>query len=103
MASASTTAPTQTRRPPSVRRAGVVTVYSVRVTGVGVFLFGRLVDDERLGGEQHRGDRRGVGQRGARHLDRVEDALGDEVAVGVGGRVVALARLTDLGDDDLAR
>ena len=43
-------------------------------------------------------------QRRAGHLDRVDDALGDQVAVLAGGGVeaVADAELADLGDDDVA-
>src|SRR5690606_30046908 len=72
---------------------------SVVVTVLGVL--GRLVHHEGLGGEQHGGDRRGVGQRRAGHLDRVEDALGQQVTVLAGRGVVALTGLADLGADDL--
>ena len=64
----------------------------------------RLVDDQGLGRQQHAGDRGGVDERGAGDLDRVEDALGDQVAVLLGGGVVAGAdaTLADLGDHDVA-
>ena len=59
--------------------------------GVLVLLLGRL-DDGRVGGEHHRGDRRGVAERGLGDLDRVDDALGGQVAVLTGGGVEARAR-----------
>ena len=63
----------------------------VAVTGIRVdtLLVLGLVDDQRLGRQQHRRDRCRVEQRRTRHLDRVEDALRDQVAVLPGGRVVA--------------
>src|SRR3954452_16360197 len=62
----------------------------------------RLVRDHGLGREEQRGDRRGVDERRARHLGRVDDAGGDEVDVLAGGRVEAPARLevAPLLDDD---
>src|SRR5680860_599555 len=67
----------------------------------GLFFYLRLVHDQGLSREQHAGDGRGVYQRGAGHLHRVQNALGDEVAVLTGRRVVTLAEagLADLGDD----
>src|SRR3954469_22553854 len=53
----------------------------------------RLVGDDGLGREEQARDRRGVLQRGARDLRRVDDALGDEVDVLAVGRVEAVARL----------
>ena len=50
-----------------------------------------LVGDDGLGGEEQRGDRRGVLQRGAGDLRRVDDARGDEVDVLAGRGVEALA------------
>src|SRR5690606_121525 len=75
---------------------------TVALAGGLLFLL-RLVDHERLGGEQHARDRGGVGHGVARHLHRVDDALGDEVAVLAGGGVVALAgvQAAHLGDDDV--
>ena len=67
-----------------------VTVAVTVAAGVGLLLDG-LLDDERLGGEQHRGDGDRVGQGRAGHLDRVDDALGDEVAV-LAGEVGAETR-----------
>ena len=72
--------------------------------GGGSFLLLRLLDDERLGGQQHPRDRGGVDQRGPGHLHRVQHALGDQVAVLAGGGVEALAdlALADLRHDDVA-
>ena len=64
----------------------------VAVTGRGGLLVLGLLDDQRLGRQQHAGDRGGVDQRGAGDLDRVEDALGDQVAVLAGRGVVARRR-----------
>src|ERR1700742_1604383 len=58
-------------------------------TGV---VFGSLGDD-RLGHEDVLGDRRGVLERRAGHLGRVDDAGFDQVAVLTGSRVQAFARL----------
>src|SRR4051812_23485884 len=41
----------------------------------------RSVGDDRLGREEQRGDRRGVLQRGTRHLGRVDDAFLEHVDV----------------------
>src|SRR3954454_7479224 len=74
--------------------ASVAVPVPVTVAGpCGVVLLLGLVHDQGLGGQQHAGDRRGVHQRGAGHLDRVEDALGDQVAVLARRGVVALAGL----------
>ena len=79
---------------------------AVAVTGAGRggHVLVLLLDDERVGREDHRRDRLGVAKRRARHLDRVDDTGGDEVAVLARGRVEALARLhlLDLGDGDVA-
>src|SRR5690606_27059778 len=78
---------------------------SVTVTVAGVvFLVLGLADHQRLGREQQARDRCGVGDGRARHLDRVEDALLQQVAVLTGHRVVALPSRTGLhaGDDDVA-
>src|SRR5215203_4100383 len=66
-------------------------------------LLGHLGDD-RLGGEDVLGDRRGVLQRRARDHGRVDDARLDEVDHLAGGGVQALARrgLADVVDDDRA-
>src|SRR3954470_21761401 len=66
-------------------------------------LLGRLGDD-RLGGEDVLGDRRGVLERRAGHHRRVDDAGADQVDVLAGGRVeaVALLGLADLVDHDRA-
>ena len=50
-----------------------------------------IVGDGRLGDEDERGDRRGVLQRRAGDLDRVDDAHLEQVAVLAGGGVEALA------------
>src|SRR4051794_20726683 len=55
-------------------------------------LLGRLGDD-RLGGEDVLGDRRGVLERRAGHHRRVDDAGADQVDVLAGGRVEAVAGL----------
>ena len=69
----------------------------------------RLVGDERLGGEDHAGDRRRVLHRRAGDLGRVDDAGLDHVDVLVGDHVVAdvgvlllLLRSADHLDDDRA-
>src|SRR5699024_5208805 len=68
------------------------------------FVFGvlGLVDHERFGGQQHTGDRGGVGQRRTRDLDRVQDSLGQQITVVVGDHIVALAAFADLGHDHFA-
>src|SRR5687767_7907402 len=65
------------------------------------FLLG-LLGDERLGREQERRDRRGVLQRGANDLGRVDHAGGEKVLVLERRGVEAEATLTllDLADDD---
>src|SRR6478752_6815827 len=84
------------------RRSSVAVAVTV-ATGSGVLVL-RLVDDERVGREDHRRDGLGVAQRGAGDLDRVDDAGRDEVAVLARGRVEALAerQLRHLGGDDVA-
>src|SRR5271166_3957442 len=64
----------------------------------------RLLADEHLGGQQHAGDRRGVLDSRARHLDRVDDALRYQVAVLAGRGVVTVAewQLRDAADDHAA-
>ena len=52
-----------------------------------------LLHDQGLGGQHHRGDRRGVVQRRAGDLDRVDDAGLDQVAVLAGRGVEAVADL----------
>src|SRR5207253_114086 len=66
-------------------------------------LFG-LVGDDGLGGEEERGDGRGVLQGRARDLRRVDDALGDHVHVltGRGVEAVTDGQVADLLDDDSA-
>ena len=59
-------------------------------TGRSGVLVLRLLDDEGVGREDHRRDRRGVAQRRTGDLDRVDDAGLDEVAVLAGGRVETL-------------
>src|SRR6476661_6047514 len=84
------------------RRSSVAVAVTV-AAGSGVLVLG-LVDDERVGREDHRRDGLGVAQRGAGDLDRVDDAGRDEVAVLARGRVEALAerQLGHLGGDDVA-
>src|SRR6266436_2176530 len=56
-----------------------------------------------FGGDQQRGNRSRVLDRHANHLGRVDDALGDQIAVFAGLRVEAvgiLILLEDLADDD---
>ena len=60
-----------------------------RVAGRSGDLLG-LVGDDGLGGEEQRGDRRGVLQRRARDLRRVDDALREQVAVLAGRGVEAV-------------
>src|SRR5215207_9084765 len=61
-----------------------------------------LVGDDGLGGEEEAGDRRGVLQRRARHLGRVDDALREQVAVlaGRGVQAVAVGQARDGVRDD---
>src|SRR5260221_1040335 len=75
--------------PPAARAAGVL------------LLFGNL-RDERFRGEEQGRDRRGVLERRAHDLHRVDDARGHEVLVLVRVRVVALfaLRLFHARDDD---
>ena len=63
----------------------------------------RQLSDHGFGGDQERGDGRRVLDRNANHLGRVDDALGDQVAVLAGLAVEAervLILLQDLADDD---
>ena len=54
----------------------------VRVTETGlVFFLFRLLDNEGLSGQQHRGDRRGILKSLPGDLDRVDDAGGDQISV----------------------
>src|SRR5207302_6420874 len=64
----------------------------------------RLLDDDRLGGEEERRDRRCVLQRRAGHLGGVDDAGLHEVLVlaGRGVEALALRELADLLDHDAA-
>ena len=57
-----------------------VTVVRVTETGLVSFFF-RLLDDEGLGGQKHRGDRRGILKSRPSDLDRVDDAGGDQISV----------------------
>ena len=82
-----------------------VVVMSVVVMPVAVAVvlsLGRLLNDGSLGGEHHPGNRRGIEHRAAGHLDRVDYAIGDQVAVLQCRGVEALpgGQLTDLVDDD---
>src|SRR5918992_527551 len=86
-----------------MRDAGFSVPVSVAVAAArGLFRFG-LFDHENLGGEQHPRDGRGVADRRPGDLHRVDDTLGDEVAVLAGRGVVAVpgGQLADLGDDDV--
>src|SRR4051812_31175805 len=58
-------------------------------TGRGLL---RLVGHDGLGGEEQRGDRRGVLQRRAGHLGRLDDAVGEHVDVLAGRGVEAVTR-----------
>src|SRR6516165_2439459 len=65
----------------------------------------RELGDHGFGGDQERGDGGGVLDRDANHFGRVDDALGDEVAVLAGLAVEAervLILLQDLADDHRA-
>ena len=73
--------------------------------GIGASFFSSGISrDERFGREQQRRDRRGVLQRRADDLRRVDDAGLDQVLVGVGQRVEALVvlHLAHLLHDDRA-
>src|SRR3954468_18469674 len=90
----------------SETRAVLMAVATVAVpvpTGRGRLGLGRLLHHEALRGDQQPGDRHGVGDRVAGHLDRVDDAGGGQVDVLVGGRVeaVAPAELPHLAHDDV--
>ena len=68
----------------------------------GVFFLLRELGDDGFGGEQQAGDRRGVLQRAAGHLGRIDDAGFDQVFVFAGGDVVtfvAFALLDFLHDE----
>src|SRR4029453_16129021 len=91
---------------PFMRMGGRPRSVSVAVpVGVaGRLLLGlRLFRDERLGHQQHAGDRRRVLQSGPGHLHWVDDACLYQVAVLASRRVeaVALAELTHLGHHDI--
>ena len=71
--------------------------------GVGLRLLG-LLDDGALRREHEARDGGGVGQRGLGDLDRVDDAVGEQVAVlaGRGVQAVVGGQIGDLGGDDVA-
>ena len=73
-------------------------------TSGGSGLLFLLLHDQGVGREDHRGDRRGVAQRGPGDLDRVDDAGLDQVLVVAGGGVEALPnrQLGHLGRHDVA-
>ena len=58
-----------------------VVVMSVTVAMAVIFSLFRLLDDEGLGGQQHRGDRCGILKSRPSDLDRVDDAGGDQISV----------------------
>src|SRR5262249_7816563 len=99
------------RRDPFLSSYGLLETRSVLVAvtvRVAVAIRGRLdlglVDHEGLGGQQQARDRRGVDDRVAGSLHRVDEAGLDEVHIGTVRRVQALApaRLADLLYDDVA-
>src|SRR5687767_7097187 len=71
-----------------VAEATAAVVVAVVVTAARFFLLG-LVGDHRLGGEQQRRNGRGVLERGAGHLGRVDDAGLGEVFELLAARVEA--------------
>src|ERR1700722_19474491 len=79
----------------------VAVAVAVAVVSASLVLF-RLLDDEGFSRQEHAGDGGGVLHRGAGDLDRVDDALGYQVAVLAGGGVVAVAdgQFGGLGDHD---
>jgi hypothetical protein len=79
----------------------LVSVAVVAVPRVGIRL-GRLVDNRGLGGEDHPRDRRGVEHLGPRELDRIDDTVGYQVAVGQRRRVQSAA-LRQFDDQRLQR
>src|SRR5690348_16275957 len=85
-----------------VRPWSVAVAVTVAARGGRVLLF-LLLHDQRVGGQDHRRDRRGVAQGGTGDLDRVDDAGLDEVDVLARGGVEAVARLevAHLGDGDV--
>ena len=76
----------------------------VAVSGRGLLNLG-LLNDKRLGREQHARDGRGVGERRLRDLDRVDDTCSDEVLVDARGGVEPLShgKFGDLAHDDVSR
>src|SRR6266702_8002560 len=89
--------------PPQPWSVRVTVPVAVPVTGLGLFLL-RLVGHQRLGREQHASDGRGVLDGRPGDLDRVDDALRQQVAVLAGLGVVAVAgrQVADRGDHDAA-
>src|ERR1700722_14193162 len=77
---------TANRGPASAGDANGLVRVPVAVTVLGRLVVSRLLDDQGLGREQHAGDGSGILHRGTSDLDRVDDALGDQVAVLAGGR-----------------
>src|SRR3712207_9203664 len=77
------------RRPPRSTLFPYTTLF--RSTGPGRLLLDRRLDDGGVRGQHHGRDRDGVAQRGLGDLDRVDDALGGQVAVLAGRGVEAVA------------
>src|SRR6185312_11672085 len=72
-------------------------------TAAGACVLLRNFGHHRFGGDQQRRDRSRVLDRHTNHLGRVDDALGDQVAILAGLAVEAVAiliLLQDLADDD---
>src|SRR5690606_8055658 len=96
------------RRRTFMRRTSRSEVHPSHVTAgrAGLLRLLGVLGDDHLGGEQQAGDRRGVLQRGARDLRRVDDARGehvvDERVRGGVVAVLAVVLLTDRVDDHAA-
>ncbi len=72
------------------------------MSGRRLLLVGRLLDDGALRRENHPRNGRRVDDRRTRHLDRIHDTVGEQVAVGQsrGVEAVALVECRDLADHD---
>ena len=77
---------------------------AVAVTGSRFLFLLRLLGHQSVGGQQEGGDARGIAERGAHDLGRVDDAHGHEVAVffGLGVESVRALFAGDFRDDDRA-
>ena len=79
-------------------------VMVVMAMAVVILFVAYFLDDRRLSGQHHPSHRRRIQNRGPRDLDRVDDAVGDQVAIAESLRVqpVPGGQLADLVDRDRA-